>query len=166
MSLVKLPYCRVEVQVTETPFGVMEIDNPKVYDTPIPNRVIYRLDLLDILRDRLDTQCFDCRVLLYNMLAGNHGAYDCNEIFLSYYRKFPSFRKLVNDAYYYGDETASIFDRVVKPLREELNAHSENMHKILESAGGKYLIATHDKLYYGFKFQEMIPETLGGVVIC
>lgn len=166
MSSVKLPYCKIEVQVTETPFGVMEIDKPTVYDTPIPNRIIYRLDLLAILHDRLDDQCFDCRVLLYNMLAGNHGKYDCNEIFLSYYRKFASFRKLVNDAYYYGDENATLFDRVVKPLREEINMYAEEMHRKLDSVGGKYLISTHDKLYYGFKYREMIPDLIGGTIIC
>lgn len=149
-----------------TPFGVQEIDCPTVYEKPVPDKIILKVDILELLRDRLDDQCFDCRKLLYCIFSGGKGYYDCNEVFLSYYRKFASFRKLVNDAYYYGDETVPLFERVVKPIREELNDHTATMQDILKNAGGKYLIATHDQLYYAFISKELLPEVIGGTVIC
>ncbi len=166
MYQVNLPYCRMMGTVNETPFGVPELDNPKVYDNPIPNKVILKVDLLELLKDRFDEPCFICRDIMYALFSGSHGFYDCNQIFYSYYKKFPSFRRIINDAYYYGDDSIPLFERVVLPIREELNKYMYYVITGLKDSGGKYLVSTHDYVYFAFKEGNYIPDKFGGIRIC
>lgn len=166
MFQVKLPYCKIMATVSETPFGVQELDCPKVYDKPIQNKIILRVDILDKLHDRFDAPCFAYREIIYALFSGSKGYYDCNDIFYSYYRKFASFRKIVNEAYYYGDDRIPLFERVVMPIRDELNKHTAQTIKLLHDNGGKYLTSTHDYVYFAFPIGSNVPEIPGGVKIC
>lgn len=166
MFQVKLPYCKTMATVSETPFGVQELDCPKVYDKPIPNKIILKVDILDLLHDRFDEPCFYYRDILYALFSGSKGYYDCNNIFMSYYRKFPSFRRIINDAFYYGDDSVPLFERVVYPIRQELNNHTAETIETLRNSGGKFLINTHDYVYFAFPIGSAVPDILGGEKIC
>lgn len=166
MYQVKLPYCRIMATMSATPFGVQEVDCPKVYDKPIPNKVIMRVDALEILHDRFDDSCFICRDILYALFSGSKGFYNCEDIFYSYYKKFASFRRVINDAYYYGNDSIPLFDRVVYPIRSELDKHKLEISDQLKNSGGKFLLNTHDYIYYAYPVGATIPDVIGGTKIC
>ena len=166
MSQVKLPYCRAVVNVHESPFGVPEVEYPNLYESPIPGKVIVRVDILDKLRDRLDESCFICRDLLYALFSGAKSYYDYADILMSYYKKFPAFRKLVNDVYFYGDDTIPLVDRVLMPLRKELNTYQQEISEYLHKKGGKYLTTSRDYLYYAFPSCWDVPKVERAVYIC
>lgn len=163
MPQVKLPYYRITVPTHVTHFGVPEVECKNLYDKAVPDKVIVRVDNLNCLRGKLDDSCFICREILYNMLAGNK---DYQTILMSYYRKFQSFRILVNDAYYYGDDTIPIVERVLLPLRQEINEFAQKTSGKLKDAGGKYLVLSHDYLFYAFHDSSRVPEIEGAKYVC
>lgn len=167
MSVVKLPYYPKLLVVThETRFGAIEISEPLIYNKPIPNKVIVRVDLLVCLQDLFGTEPFICRELLYTILAGEHKIYDASEVFASYYRKYKMVTSYVNEKYFYGDDTVPIMERSILPLRDVVNAYRDKVFATLTDAGGKYLVQTNDFLYFAYTPEARIPELKGVKVIC
>ena len=122
--------------------------------------------MLECLREVLGDECFICRDLLYTIVSGTDSQYDVNSVFASFYRKYPNMTGYVNDRYFYGDNAIPILERCVLPLRERINDYREKMMQILHNAGGKYLVQTHDYLYYAFVVKSAIPDVKGVTVIC
>lgn len=94
------------------------------------------------------------------------GGDNCEDILFSYYRKFKTVRALVNEQYFYYDDTTPINDRIMKQLRDVVNAYGIEVRNQLERSGGKYLIYTHDYMYYAFQPSMPIPVLKGGTLIC
>ena len=167
MSPVKLPYYpKVQATMHVTRFGAVEISESRIYNTPIPGKVILRVDCLDCLRDKFGDDCFICRELFYTILSGEHPIYNANEILASYYRKYKTFTDYVNDRYFYGDASIPLLERCALPLRERVDAYKNEMMQYLSDMGGKFLIQTCDFLYYAFNSTARIPEVKGAKVIC
>lgn len=104
--------------------------------------------------------------MLYNLVAGKGSKEELNNMLASFYRRFASYRKLLNDAFYYGDETITLFDRVVLPLRDSVTEYSLEVSETLSVKGYKYLTRTHDYMYYAVRPNTAIPNFLGVKVIC
>lgn len=152
------------IQKTETPFGTVEISKPDLYDTPIPDKVILKVDTLDCLRPLLGSNCFICRDLLYSLLSGSHE--DINKLFASFYRRFPEIRAYVNDKFLYGDESVPLLERSLFPLRKQVDDYRVDVFNDLNSRGGKYLVTTHDYIYFAFKSTAVLPDIKGAIKIC
>lgn len=167
MLPVKLPYYpKLQATMIETRFGVLEISLPKTYDKPLANKIIVRVDTLECLRSQLGDECFICRELLYTILAGQHEIYDPNDVLASYYRKYKPFTEYVNDKYYFGDDSIPILERVALPLRESVNEYRNTVMDKLGKLGGKYLVQTHDYVYYSFNVKPNLEGIEGVTVIC
>ena len=167
MLQVKLPYYpKITATATETRFGVMEISHPQIYETPIQGRVIVKLDTLKCLEDLLGKECFVSRVFIYSILAGSSNKYDVNELLASFYRRYPTVTKYVNEKYNYGDNEVPLFDRCVLPLRREVDEYGENMYNLLSGLGGKFLVKTHDILYFAYKNGDEVSRVKGVELIC
>lgn len=138
---------------------------PEVYNKPIPNKIILRIDTLDCLRSLLGDECYMYRDFLYAILAGEDPVYDVNKLLASFYRKYPKFTEYVNDKYFYGNDSESMVDKVLKPLREKVNEYRAERVNYITGVGGKYLIQTHDFLYFAFMPYAKLPE-LEGTLIC
>ena len=167
MSQVKLPYYpKVEAQMHVTPFGAVEISVPQIYDTPLQNKVIVKVDTLCCLDDVFTNECFICRDFLYAIMAGDYRKYNITDVFASYYRRFSSVREYVNDRYFYGDNEVPMLERCILPLRERVNSFKDKTVDLMCGAGGKYLTHTHDYLYFSFSPSATIPEYKGVEIIC
>ena len=164
MSQVKLPYYpQIQAIMSVSPFGVQEINLKDIYNHPIPNKTVVRIDLLESLRDTLGDACMFNRDILYRMCSGGD---NCEALLLSYYRKFRTVRSLVNEQYFYYDDTAPINDRIFKSLREIINAYGAEVMDKMEASGGKYLVSTHDFVYFAFNLSMPVPVVKGGTLIC
>lgn len=152
--------------MSETRFGAQEISTPNIYDKPVAGKVIVKVDCLNCLRDILGDDCFICRELLYTILAGQHPDFDVNDVFASYYRKYKKVTEYVNEKYYYGDESLPILERSILPLREKVNTYRDEMFQLLNNSGGKYLVQTHDYIYFAFIENAKLPDIKGAEVIC
>lgn len=100
---------------------------------------------------------------MYKVLSGEDHSH---VVFASFYRKYKGITKYVNSMYYYGDCTIPIVDRVLTPLREMIDSYSTEMYSTLDAAGGKFLVKTHDYLYFSFNSIDKLPELEGVEVIC
>jgi len=144
----------------------MEISEPTIYDKPVIGKVILRVDTLDCLRNILGDDCFICRELLYTILAGDHVIYNVNDVFASYYRKFKPVREYVNNLYFYGDNTIPILERSILPLREKVNNYRKEVIETVCGCGGKFLVQTHDYVYFAFIPTAKLPDIKGAKIIC
>lgn len=139
---------------------------PKIYEVPLQGRVIARVDKLKCLINVLGSECFVYREYIYNILSGGNESYDLNKMFASIYRRYPKVSEYVSNLYYYGDASIPIIDRCIKPLREMVDNYGKHMYETLTSYGGKYLVQTHDILYFSFLKDDKIKELKGVDIIC
>lgn len=168
MLQVKMPYYpKVEAYSMETTFGAVEVSCPKLYETPLDGMTILRVDLLECLRDIVGDNCLMYRDLFYKLVAGSTETQaEHIELFESFYRRFEKFTAYVNNLYYYGESTIPLIPRVLNELRDVINANADASAQLLNNSGGKYLVHTHDYLYYGFKKVVAVPEVKGSLKIC
>lgn len=166
MLPVKLPYYpKVQAYLTETRFGTKMIDHPTIYDSPLPGKFILKVDTLNSIEDLVGYECFMCRDLMLNILAGECKD-DYNELVASFYTRFPKFRAYMNESYSFGDNDTPIIDRAILPLRRMVDEYSTAMMQTLHDMGGKYLLRTHDYLYYAFNVKPDIKALKGATIIC
>lgn len=165
MLEVKLPYYPQQTAtLSESPFGVPELSCPKIYENPLNNKVILRIDVLESLRDLLGDNCLYYRDHLYKLVSGN--VPDFNKMLNSYYSKFPHFREYMNEEFYFGDTSRPISDRTLEHMNSLILQFETKVRSLCELAGGKYLVYTHYFLYYAYASKELVPQIDGGFVIC
>lgn len=164
MSTLKLPYYpKVQVTVKRTPGGLQEISHPCLYDAPLPDKIILRVDLLKCLESIVGKECFIYRKFLYEMLAGYDNA---SELLAHLYRRHAALKTYVNDLYVYGEQTTGLYETCVIPLREKVTEYETELLEMLQSSGAKYLITTHGYVYVCYNLNVPVPEVVGGTRIC
>lgn len=165
---VKLPYYpAVNATQTETRFGSLEISCPQIYESPLPNgKKIVRYDMLTAVRKLWGENCFLYRDNIYKIVSGSceNDAFHY-ELFASYYRRYKGIRKYVNDLYYYGNKEVPIVIRTLLPIREILNEHNIEMQTKLKDMGGKFLVSTHEYIYFAFVQGMDLPDW-EGIKVC
>ena len=166
-SQVKLPYYpKIVAQCRETTFGAIEINCPEVYEKPIEGMRVVRVDLLECLREVLGDNCFIYRDMLYKLISGSCSKEEHLDLFQSYYRRYEGVTAYVNELFYYGESEIPIVPRVLQDVREKINSHKVEVTNRLTSSGGKFLVNTHDYLYFAFKGNTIVPDVKGVYVIC
>lgn len=165
MSEVKLPYYPKQIAIlSESPFGVPELDCHKIYDSPLPNKIIYRIDMLEAVRTILGNEALFYRDQVYKLISGHVSDY--GKCMQSFYNKFPAFREFVNSEYYYGERSIPITTRIKSGLHASINDRVQEINSICQASGGKYLVYTHCYLYFAFNLVCKVPACEGGIVIC
>lgn len=128
---------------------------------------IARVDLLECLRELFGDNCMLYRDMFYKLVSGSCATQSEHiELFASYYRRFKTVMLHINELYYYGDTDIPIIPRTLNPIRERITDYYEEVVGQFERAGGKYLLHTHDYVYYAFKGNNEIPNVKGLKVIC
>ena len=167
MLPIKIPYYpHVQATLTETVFGAVEISCPEIYETALTNKIIVRVDLLECLRPLWGDNCQIYRCLLYRLVSGSCSEDDHRKLFASFYRKYKPITAYVNNLYNYGEKQIPIVERTLSAIRELINTYREEVMLELSAKGGKYLVATHDYLYYAFTPGVVLPNIKGAKVIC
>lgn len=168
MSQVKLPYYPQTIaQQHVTPFGVRIVDQATVYDKPLTNgKHLVRVDALSTLYDTLGEEPFICRELTFKVLSGDDREYDLQKVFASYYRKYPKITEYVNNIYVYGNNMVPMFERAIKPLRNQIDKYKSDCMEYLQNHGGKYLVDSKDYIYYAFNTLPDLSQFNGVTIIC
>lgn len=164
MYSLKLPYYpQTVVMVENTPSGLVEISLPELYNAPLQNKVILRVDLLSCLAPIVGETCLIYRKYIYNIIAGKG---DVANLFGHLYRRHTELLKYVNDIATYGDNSVSLVERCVEPLRDKVREYELTLKDRLSSSGAKYLITTHGYLYVCYNKGMCVPDIAGGTLIC
>lgn len=167
MSEQRAPYYpNVKLIATETRFGAVETNNPSLYDKPLENKVIVKVDILDILRDYWGETILMSRDKVYRLVSGSISDEGYRKLLCSYYMKYSGFCNYVTDKYIFGDKNIPLIRRIVEPARDIISLHKTEVCSELKASGGKYLMETHDYIYYAFSASSSIPEVRGMTVIC
>lgn len=167
MSQVKLPYYpKIVATCFETTFGAIEITCPEIYETPIEGLRVVRVDLLECLRESFGDNCFIYRDLLYKLVSGSCNKDEHMELFASFYRRYENVTAFINDLYYFGNTEVPIIPRTLQKVREMIDSNRTEMLSLFENAGAKYLVETHDYIYYAFKGNNVVPDVKGVKIIC
>lgn len=165
MSEVKLPYFPKQVATLNvSPFGVPELSCHKIYEQPLPNKVVFRVDVLESIRDIFGDECLYYRDYLYNIVAGNTANF--GQSIRNLYKKFPTFRTFVNDEFYFGDTSRPIADRIKDMVQDRLTFSADNSKQYCMMSGGKFLVYTHYYLYFAFANKDVTPKIDGGIIVC
>ncbi len=125
-----------------------------------------KIDCLHCLDDIVGKDCFNYRNMLYTVLSGDNHDCDLNKAFGFLYGNFKDFTCYVNDKYHYGDDTIPIIERCVMPLRSTVDNYKKKMYQSLCDTGGKYLVETHDILYFAYMDTAVLPSIEEMEVIC
>ena len=150
---------------TETRFGAKETNYPTLYDSPLPGKTIVKVDTLDILKDIWGTTILMSRDKVYRLVSGNISDESYRKLLCSYYMKYSSFCNYVTDKYIFGDKNIPLIRRIIEPARDIISLHTEEVCNTLKNSGGKFLMVTHDYVYYSYN-HDNIPELRGMTKIC
>lgn len=164
MYSLKLPYYpQMTVMAENTPSGLVEISRPELYNVPLQNKVILRVDLLACLTPIIGETCLIYREYIYNIIAGKG---DVATLFGHLYRRHKQLLCYVNDIATYGDNSVPLIDRCVEPLRNQVRNYETELKDSLGAKGAKYLVTTHGYLYVCYNKGMEVPAVSGGTCIC
>lgn len=166
MYAVKLPYYpSITAHASQTRYGMIEVDRYTIYDKPISGRKLARVDTLYCLKDIFGVVVHMHRNYLYRILAGTLPDTDIKRALCMFYRTIPAFRRLVNDMYYYGENT-DLFDSVLKHILTVYHSRVEQLLNTYQECHAKELMHTHGYVYYSLHKVTSLPETEGVRIIC
>lgn len=144
----------------------MEISKPNLYDTPLSGRIIVKVDLLSCLTSIWGEACQIYREPLYKIVSGSCTEEEHNALIASFYRRFPEVTEYINNLFYYGEKSIPINQRVVSAIAEIVEEYKNTVLTTLTNAGGKYLVLTHDYVYFSFIKKPELSELKGVNFIC
>lgn len=169
MSSVKMPYYpQMTVTQRKTRFGVSEIYPRDLYDTPIAGRYIVRVDLLYALLEQWGDKWLCARETTYELVSGNRDDTACAKLLASYYRKYSAITEHVNSLYaIMGNTEKPLVTIVLHDALEQIRQYEDFVMRYLGDRGGKFLVSTHDYVYYAFRSKpEEFSDLKGVTVIC
>jgi hypothetical protein len=102
---------------------------------------------------------------VYKLVSGNITDEEYRKLICSYYSKYASFANFIDDKYIFGDKSVPLIARITEPVRKMIDDYTNEVKSSLNSAGGKYLMESHDYIYYSFKHKEY-PKLKGMDIIC
>lgn len=137
-----------------TPFGAEE--NPDLLET-LPETGVVRIDTLTCLEQLWGANILMSRQHLYELVSGDVTDEEFRLLISSYYKRFAAFANYVDEKYLFEDESVPLLIRIIKPVREMIDAYSESLIARSKQWGGKYLGKHCDYLYFLFTHRYELP---------
>lgn len=142
-----------------TRFGMLKTLNISLYQKPVPNKTIVKVDLLNCLRSIWGDGMLMGRQYAYQLLSGDGVDDDTyRNILTSCYKRFVAFANYCDECYYFGDQTLPLHERFLKEATELV----EHERQVL-SGYGRVLAESEGYLYLAFP-KGQVPTRLKGVV--
>lgn len=142
--------------VTTTPMNMKETSPSTLYETPIPGRVIVKCDIFAYLSKYFGKSILKVRPHLYTIFShARVSDKDYCAVLAHCYRRYAAFANLIDEQYYFGDETLSLQQRITDKLVslvEEARLHFNKYN-------GKLLMENEGYLYYAFS-EGCVPTDL------
>ena len=158
-------YPKIDVIKNETCFGVQELTPSDLYDRPLYERIIYKFDLLEALRDLLgDTACL-YRNFLYTLVAGKVDETYSDTALQIGYRIFSTVRQHVNYLSIYGDNFVPLNKQFHNSCLKLVDIYRNQLKDKYCVTGVKLLPETHLYFYITTTFELTITER-GVTKIC
>ena len=147
------------LKIERTRFGMLKTLNISLYQRPVPNKVILKVDLLDCLKSVWGNGMLLGRQYAYTLLSGDGVDDDTyRDILTSCYKRFAAFANYCDECYYFGDQTQPLHERFLKGVTELVDKERE-----IVSGYGRVLAESEGYLYLAFS-QGQVPQNLKGVV--
>lgn len=153
----------------KTRFGVLEIQPQDLYDSPISDKYIVRVDLLHSLKDLWGTKWLGARNMTYELISGNRDDKACARLLASYYRKYADVAEHINNLdSFMGDSDLPLSQLVLNEAVTAVKSYELESTTYLSNHGGKYLVSTHAYLYFAFRHDpsDILDKLEGAVLIC
>lgn len=146
--------------VGQTRFGMPKTLNVSLYQKPVPNKIIVKVDIVDCLREMWGNGMLIGRNYVYQLVSGD-GVDDnqYRDILTSCYTRFAAFANYCDECYYFGNQTLPLHERFLQPAQERIQKERE-----IVSSYGRFLAEDHGYIYLAFPAGSDIPEDLRGVV--
>ena len=139
-------YPGVELTETTTRFGMKETSPSSLYQTHIAGKVIYEFDLLQYLSKYFGENMVRDRVQLYTLLSGNVPDKEYCRILAYCYRRYSAFANFIDYEYYFGNQDAKLFKRIVTKL--QLLVTEARLY--VSGFGGRVLMEDRGYVYVAF----------------
>lgn len=162
MLQVKLPYYpEISATATINKLGLQDISVPEIYEKPLPNKLIIRVDLLQTV-PKLDVNNLNHRNTFYNLLTLELSKDAKNKIFHTLYDKSAEFRYYIKELYIFGD-TATPLETIAR--QDTMNHIKEVRNTVIPEydKNFKYLVETNGYVYYSINNAELKLEDRYGV---
>ena len=144
--------------IEQTRFGMPKIPNISLYQQPVAGKTILKVDLLESLRTIWGDGLLLGRDYAYILVSGDGVTDDrYREILTSCYKRFAAFANYCDECYYFGDQTLSLHERFLQPVRELLDHE-----RAVLSTYGRVLAESDGYMYLAFPKDEY-PKDLKGV---
>lgn len=128
-------------------------------------KVVIRIDTLSILKDVVGEEIYKDRNKLYKLLSASGVTNRVYQIlFERAYLDSERFRFYVDGQFLFKSPEENLLSVVIAPLREKVDKYQVELFNRLTSSGFKYLMSTHDYVYYATS-KAPIPELEGLTVI-
>lgn len=162
-----LYYPDVDLIQTISRFGAIETSPTTLYQNPIKNKHVFQIDTLNVLEKMFTRRILMSRELTYMLISGSCTDERWREIMVSYYTRFDAFAQYVNDKVLFSSNNIATWFAIIDPLRTQIDTYAEAVMTYMADNGAKFLMRTHDYLYYATpKTREWIPDVGGVKVIC
>ena len=160
-------YPQTQVEESVTRFGTIETNCKNLYETPISGKTIYRVDLLEALVDMWGSNVLMSRDLTYCLVSGSCTDDKYRSVIKSYYKKFIAFGNYINHIFIFGDKSLPYITRIIKPARAAIDEYYQTVCEEIENTGAKYLMRTHEYVYFAVPATVHYETALKGVkIIC
>lgn len=167
MSSIKLPYHpEIVAQAHVTRFGVLEITTPLVYESPIKDKTLVRVDLMEALREEWGDSPLHARNTTYSIVSGNCDNDILQQRLASYYRKYAKVMSYINSVCESGSLEEPVIEQVIEDVHRLIGIYSKTVISAMEESHGKFLVTTHLYSYYAFTNRNNIPDLEGVKLIC
>lgn len=152
-------YPKRTLKIDQTRFGMPKTAPISLYQMPIPGKVILKIDLLDVLRQKWGDNMMQGREYAYKLVSGegvNDNQY--RYILTSCYKRFAAFANYCDECYYFGDYHKSLHARFLAPVKEMIQNRRDEL-----CALGRFLAEDSGYIYLGFN-PDKVPTDIQGVV--
>ncbi len=167
MFAVQLPYYpTLTAHGYLTRYGIVEIDTPTIYDSPIVGRTLARVDTLYQLEDIFGHAISLYRDSVYGMISGQMSDQVIKRTILKFYRTLPKFRSVVNEKYHYAEPGEDLCGYMEKYILDTYRSRVEDLTKVFSECHAKELVQTHAYVYYSLHKVSKLPEVKGVTMIC
>lgn len=151
------------ITTKQTAFGAFESDLPYLYERPLDQGTIIKVDCLQAIQCRIDeTICVEFRDQLYAILAGTLPNEEYRNLFEYFYSEYPKFKHHVDSASIFKDGELNLLTTTVSPLRKIVDLEISRVLEIARLTKGVHLMTTHDYVYIlyrrgdpAYKFEHM-----------
>jgi hypothetical protein len=130
-----------------TKFDSVVVDKPDIYNGYM-DKIVITIDGLEGLRNLFGNVVTLSRQNLFELVAGDCEQTKFRTLLTLFYKRCPEFTTYVDSVILEAPQ--NVTRAIIFPLRTQVENFLTEQANIAKDCGGKFLMRSHDKLYYAF----------------